>query len=151
MERKSFYDDNAYETLRGRIAALTAETEPAWGSMNTAQMCAHCAEVAEVAGGKPLVGTPWFIRLIGGFIKRMVLSDRPYPRSSRTHPQYLISSAVEFDEQKARLLKILGELHEVGCEAAEGTVHPIFGVMTAEETGHATYKHLDHHLTQFGV
>ncbi len=72
--------------------------------MNAAQMCAHCAEVAEVAGGKPLTGTPWYVRLLGGLIKKMVLSDRPYPRSTRTHPQYVIPTTVEFDAQKARLL-----------------------------------------------
>jgi hypothetical protein len=151
MERKSFYDEGAYKALQGRIARLTAQTEPQWGRMNAAQMCAHCAEVAEVAGGKPLAGTPWYVRLLGGLIKKLVLSDKPYPRSTRTHPQYLIPTTVEFDAQQARLLAILADLDEAGRAGAEGTVHPIFGAMTAEETGWATYKHLDHHLTQFGV
>ena len=29
--------------------------------------------------------------------------------------------------------------------------HPIYLAMSAEEKGWAGYKHLDHHLTQFGV
>ncbi len=151
MERKSFYDEGVFEALRGRISRLTAETEPEWGRMNAAQMCAHCAEVAEVAGGKPLTGTPWYVRLLGGLIKKMVLSDKPYPRSTRTHPQYVIPTTVEFDAQRARLLGVLDALHEAGPAGAEGAVHPIFGTMTPEETGQATYKHLEHHLTQFGV
>jgi Protein of unknown function (DUF1569) len=29
--------------------------------------------------------------------------------------------------------------------------HPIFGKMTKEEWSKGTWKHLDHHLQQFGV
>ena len=119
--------------------------------MSTAQMCAHCAEVAAVAHGKALVGTPWYVRLMGGLIKKMVLSPKPYPRGSRTHPQFEIGDTVGFEEQKARLLEVLDTMHTAGRAHARETRHPLFGAMTAAEHGWATYKHLDHHLTQFGV
>ena len=151
MARKSFYDSATYEALLERIEGLNSATEPGWGRMNSAQMLAHCAEVAEVAGGKQLVGTPWFVRLMGGLIKRMVVSDKPYPRDSRTHPQYVMSGSVDFDEQKVRLLGILAELKEAGPEGAEQARHELFGQITAEEAGWVAFKHLDHHLEQFGV
>jgi hypothetical protein len=151
MERKNFYDDDTYESLINRIAQLTPDAVPAWGTMNTAQVCAHCAEVAEVANGKSLVGTPWYIQLMGGLIKKMVLSEKPYPRGSRTHPQFEIAPSVDFEEQKARLLEVLESMRSAGrARVAEGR-HPLFGEMTAGEHGWLTYKHLDHHLTQFGV
>ena len=103
MERKNFYDEGTYEGLRSRIARLKPDSRPEWGGMSAAQMCAHCSEVAEVANGKALVGTPWYIRLMGGLIKKLVLSDRPYPRETRTHPQYLIRETTDFEAQKARL------------------------------------------------
>lgn len=151
MEQKNFYDDGTYEELRSRIDRLTPDSEPEWGRMSAAQMCAHCSEVAEVANGKALVGTPWYIRLMGGLIKKLVLSGRPYPRGTRTHPQYLIRETADFEAQKARLLEVLESMHAAGRAHAEGKRHPLFGPMTAEEHGWATYKHLDHHLTQFGV
>ena len=151
MERKNFYDDETYEALLDRIARLEAEAEPAWGEMNAAQMCAHCAEVAEVASGKALVGTPWYVRLMGGLIKKMVLSEKPYPRGARTHPQFEIGTAVDFEEQKTRLLEVLDTLHRAGRARAGENRHPLFGVMRADEHGWLTYKHLDHHLTQFRV
>lgn len=152
MDRRSFYDPTTYSALIERIDGLAADAEAAWGSMNAAQMLSHCSEVAEVAAGsKPLVGTPWFIRLMGGFIKRMVLSDRPYPRNGKTHPQYVMAAAADFEKQRARLLAVLQKLSDAGPGAAERLRHPIFGTVTADEAGWAAYKHLDHHLTQFGV
>ncbi len=151
MERRDFYDRDTYEALLGRIARLMPDAAPGWGRMNAAQMCAHCAEVAEVANGKALVGTPWYVRLMGGLIKKMVLSDKPYPRSAKTHPQYEIGAGVSFEEQKARLLEVLAAMHSAGRARGGQSRHPIFGAMTADEQGWATYKHLDHHLTQFQV
>ena len=150
-ERKNFYDDDTYEALLGRIARLTPDGVADWGKMNTAQMCAHCAEVAEVANGKALVGTPWYVRLMGGLIKKMVLSDKAYPRGAKTHPQYEIGATADFEEQMARLQKVLHAMHSAGREHAGANRHPIFGPMTADDHGWATYKHLDHHLTQFRV
>ncbi len=151
MERKNFYDNDIYEALLGRIARLTSDAAPDWGKMSAAQMCAHCAEVAEVANGKTLVGTPWYVRLMGGMIKKMVVSEKPFPRGARTHPQYEIGATVGFDEQKARLLAVLRAMHSAGRDQAGENRHPIFGAMTADEHGWVTYKHLDHHLTQFRV
>lgn len=116
--------------------------------MNAAQMFAHCAEVQEVANGKELVGTPLVIRLFGRLIRRMVLSDRPYSRSVRTHPQYIQARECDFETEKRRLLSVLDSFVDAGPRPLD---HPLFGHMSAEETGRSCRKHLDHHLTQFGV
>ena len=151
MERRDFYDAGTYEALLGRIAQLTPDAVAAWGKMTVGQVCAHCAEVAEVADGKALVGTPWFLRLLGPWIKKMVLRDKPFPRGVKTHPQYEMEAAADFEEQRERLLGVLDAMHSAGRARAGATRHPIFGEMTADEHGWLTYKHLDHHLTQFGV
>jgi hypothetical protein len=116
--------------------------------MTVAQMLAHCAEIQEVANGKDLKGTPVIVRLFGPLIRRMVVSDKPYPRSTRTHPQYLQVEERDFEMEKLRLVAALDSFVDAGPRASR---HPIFGRMTAEERGWSSYKHLDHHLTQFGV
>ncbi len=83
-----------------------------------------------MSAGKPLLGTPWYVRLMGGMIKRMVLSAKPHPRGSRTHPQYEIASAVDFGEQHARLLAAIDALRAAGSSAA-ASLDPLFGEMTA--------------------
>jgi hypothetical protein len=151
MNRTDFFDDATHAELLDRIAKLQPQAEPAWGTMNAAQMCAHCAEILEVMDGKPLVGTPWFVKLIGPLIRRMVLSRKPYPRGLQTHPQYRMPDSVQFEEERNRLVRAAEEFHALGSAEAARKKHPLFGSMTADEVGWLSYKHLNHHLTQFGL
>jgi hypothetical protein len=145
--RQSLRDPAVAASLRGRIERLTPTTTPRWGRMSVGQMLAHCAEVEEVMNGKPLTGTPWYIRLLGPLIKRAVVGMRPYSRGIRTHPQYLVDGEHDFAAERRRLLDAI----EGASRNESGVDHPIFGRLTAEEAGWASYKHLDHHLRQFGV
>lgn len=111
-------------------------------------MLAHCAEIQEVSNGKNLAGTPIIVRVFGPLIRRMVLSHKPYPRSTRTHPQYVQTEPRDFETEKLRLVAAIDSFVDAGPRASR---HPIFGHMSARDRGWACYKHLDHHLTQFGV
>ncbi len=145
---KSLYDHEVYNEILERINKLTPETVPQWGKMNSAQMMAHCAEVMDVANGKPLEGTPFIVKLFKGYIKKMVVGPKPYPRNTKTHPQYIQAGAIDFEQGKQRLLDALANMKEKeGVEIK----HELFGVLTPEEKGWSQYKHLDHHLQQFGV
>jgi hypothetical protein len=148
MIEHSLFAADDLETCLQRIEGLTADTKPQWGSMSAAQMLAHCAEVQEVANGKDLVGTPFFVEIIARVIRDMVVSDKPYPRNSRTHPQYVQHQEQDFELEKLRLLAALDSFVDAG--PTEGR-HPLFGRMSADERGWSCHKHLDHHLTQFGV
>lgn len=149
MRRKLLYDDEVYEACLRRIGGLSPESQPVWGSMSVGQMLAHCAEIQEVANGKPLENTPFIVRLLGPVIKKMVVGDKPYPRSTRTHPQYVQVAAKEFGAERDRLVASLEAFRQ--GENGPPTRHAIFGELTREEKGWSCYKHLDHHLTQFGL
>ena len=149
---KSLFDAETHREIVDRINALTADTGPTWGEMSAAQMLAHCAEVQEVSNGtKVLRDSPFMVRLIRGLIKKMVISDKPYPRSTRTHPQYVVSDQKDFDEQKQRLIDGLNAAVSMSDNQINAIEHALFGRMTKDEKGWSMYKHLDHHLSQFGV
>lgn len=116
--------------------------------MDVAQMFAHCAEVQEVANGKDLKGTPLIIRIFARLVRKMVLSDQRFSRNARTHPQYIQASDRNFELEKLRLLAALDSFVDAGPRPLK---HPLFGHLSAEECGWSCFKHLDHHLTQFGV
>ena len=118
--------------------------------MTAAQMLAHCSEIQEVTNGKELKNTPFIVKLFRGMIRNMVLSEKPYPKSSKTHPQYKQTTDRAFDAEKNRLLAALAQFAD-GREKTESIEHALFGKMTTDEKGWSMYKHLDHHLTQFGV
>lgn len=149
---KSLYDSAVYDNIVARINNLSAESKPQWGRMSVGQMLAHCAEIGEVfTGDKALLNTPFIAKLFKGLIRKGVLNETPYKRSLQTHPQYKVTADKSFDRERSRLLANLAAFHSEDQDAAAQRVHPLFGTMTPAERGWAVYKHLDHHLTQFGV
>ena len=141
---------DVYQDTLARIEKITPGTKPQWGSMTSAQMMAHCAEIQEVSNGKELKGTPFIAKLLKGYIRKMVVSDKPYPKSTQTHPQYKQTVDRDFEAEKKRLLAAMEQFVQLQEKVGE-IPHSLFGQMTADEKGWSMYKHLDHHLTQFGV
>ncbi len=147
----SLYSPEIYRKCLQRIGKLTPETKPTWGKMSAAQMLAHCAEIQDVSNGKPLENTPFVVKLFKGMIRNMVLSDKPFPKSTKTHPQYEQNSDCDFEAEKQHLQKALEEFVKADMEKAADVEHALFGMLTLEEKGWLNYKHLDHHLAQFNV
>lgn len=90
MTEQNLYDSETYENSLARIARLMPETQPRWGRMDVAQMLAHCAEIVEVANGKPLENTPFLAKLFKRMIRKMVVGDKPYPKGTKTIPSTCI-------------------------------------------------------------
>jgi hypothetical protein len=149
--KKSLYSSDVYQDCLNRIGQLTPGSKPQWGTMTAAQMLSHCAEIQEVSNGKELRGTPVVVKLFKGMIRNMVVGDKPFPKNTKTHPQYRQTSDRDFEAEKIRLIEALDEFVNVDEAHAVGLKHPLFGSLTAEEKGWAMYKHLDHHLRQFGL
>jgi len=148
MSKANLYDEDVYSKCLSRLNALSESSTPAWGKMDAPQMLAHCAEIIEVSNGKDLKNTPFLVKMLKKLIRKMVLSDQPYHRNGKTHPQYIMESEYNFDSEKKRLLDGLAHfIQEKGVERA----HPLLGVLSSDEKGQAMYKHLHHHLEQFGV
>jgi len=151
LEEFTLYDEDHYSIIIQRIASLSSDTKPEWGSMTAAQMMAHCAEIIAVMHGKPLLNTPFYVKILKGVIRKLVVDNNPYPRNSKTHPQYKQTEEKNFQEEKLKLLDIMDEFVNDPEEEAAKKEHSLFGAMTREEKGWAMYKHIDHHLVQFGV
>ncbi len=151
MPQKSLLEPKVQQEILDRINTLARDTQAHWGEMDVAQMMAHCAEVQEVMNGKSLEGTPVMVKLFKGMIRKVVMSETPYQKSLRTHPQYVIADERSFEGEKERLIKALVNFANLTVSERRQLNHPLFGKMTDEELGWAAYKHVDHHLQQFGV
>jgi hypothetical protein len=149
--KRFLYSPEVYKECLNRIEKLTPESQPQWGSMTVSQMLSHCAEIQEVSNGKELKNTPFLVKLIKGMIRKMVVNEKPYPKNTKTHPQYKQTTVRDFKAEKKRLFSALDEFVNKDKEQAKQLIHPLFGEMSAEEKGWSMYKHLDHHLKQFDV
>lgn len=152
MEKKFLYEAPVLQECLTRLDNINADTKPQWGKMTAAQMMAHCTEILEVSNGtKELKNTPFLARLFKGYIRKMVVNEKPYPKSTQTHPQYRQTSQKEFEAERNRLIQAINLFSDLFKTDASSTRHPLFGPMSMEEKGWSMYKHLDHHLSQFGV
>ena len=148
---KSLYDPSTVDELKRRLATLTPDSPRLWGKMTPAQMLCHCSLGMESAVGdrKPL---RMFIgRLLGGLVKPSFLSEKPVPKNSPTAPWLVIKDDRDLETERARLISLIERFSTGGPEACTQHPHSFFGKLTPEEWGKSSYKHLDHHLQQFGA
>ena len=149
---KNIFVGKETEIVIDRINKLSPTTRPLWGKMSSDQMLAHCNVTYEMAfedkHKKPNGFTKLMLKL---FVKNTVVGDKPYKKNSRTAPQFLITNARNFVEEKARLTDYLIKTQKLGENHFDGMESHSFGKLTKKEWNIMFYKQLDQHLTQFGV
>ena len=152
MSLPNIFEIAATDALVARINQLSAATQAQWGTMNVAQMLAHCnvtyEMVYETKHAKPNAFVGFMLRL---FLKNKVVSTAPYPKNGGTAPQFVIKDSKDFEFEKQRLVAYLQRTQTLGASDFEQKESHSFGKLTATEWSNMFYKHLEHHLTQFGV
>jgi hypothetical protein len=135
-----------------RINNLTASTQGQWGKMAVAQMLAHCCVSYEMLYEDKHPRPNAFVRfMLKSFVKNGVVNEVPYKKNSRTAPVFIIKDDRNFDAEKSRLIGFIKRTQELGEGHFDEKESHSFGNLTTMEWNNLFYKHLDHHLTQFGV
>lgn len=152
MIKNIFTTEGANEVVH-RIHDLQNTTPAKWGTMNVAQMLAHCnVPYAYTFEPEQFKKPGFFMKLMmKAFVKKIVTSPKPYKQNERTAPEFVISNERDFETEKAKLISNILKTQELGAQYFEGRENFSFGKMTATEWNTMYYKHLDHHLRQFGV
>jgi len=149
---KNIFDPKTTNELIVRINALNPDTPALWGKMSVDQMLAHCIVAYDMAFTDKYPKPNAFIRFfLKTFVKNGVVNENPYPKNSRTAPAFIISDRRNFEKEKGRLISYLEQARDLGSSYFEGKESLSFGPISAGEWNNLFYKHLDHHLTQFGV
>jgi hypothetical protein len=148
--RSTLFNNADVSEMIGRIDKLTPETQNHWGKMNVTQMLAHCNKSLETAMGENNIPRIFIGKIFGPFLKRTVLSEKPFGKNSPTDKSYIFKGPLDFEVEKQKLKSSLHKFLEGGLTKCTQYPHPFFGKFTPEEWGIFTWKHLDHHLRQFG-
>ena len=152
MALANIFEKSASEGVIARINALSASTQPNWGKMTVGQMLAHCCVAYEMVYENKHPRPNTFVRfMLKMFVKPNVVNDKPYPKNGRTAPVFIISDERDFDTEKARLTNYITKTQALGEVAFDNKESHSFGNLTKTEWSNLFYKHIDHHLTQFGV
>lgn len=149
---KHLHDPVVAADMRSRLSRMTAASPALWGKMTAPQAVAHMANGLEMALGDDKPPRMFAGRMFGRFVKRLVFRDEsPLKRNTPTAPTLLIRDDRDFERERQRLERLITRFAEGGEKACTTHPHTFFGDMTAREWAILQYKHLDHHLRQFGV
>lgn len=145
------YSKSDNQKMIGRIRKIDANSKPLWGKMDAAGMLFHLQEPIRVSMGQLKLKRGLLGILFGKMALKEVLSDKPFKKGVPTSPDFKPKGSYNLEEEKEKLVKLVSSLADKGPDAISKDPHPFFGPLTPEEWNIITWKHLDHHLTQFGV
>jgi hypothetical protein len=144
-------DPDVRNVCCSRLTRLNPAAKPRWGRMTAHQMVCHLNDSFSVGAGARYASSAT------SFLQRTVVkwialrAPVPWPHGVPTRPEIEQGNGgtppSDWELDRARLLRWIGEFPD--CPTF-GT-HPIFGEMSRREWPVWGYRHVDHHLRQFGV
>ncbi len=83
----------------------------------------------------------------------MLRDDEPMRRNSPSAPELFPErpAECEFERERMQLMATIDRFAARGAAGCSGHPHPFFGRLKPREWAILMYKHVDHHLRQFGV
>ncbi|GAB3922414.1 DUF1569 domain-containing protein [Mucilaginibacter myungsuensis] len=147
---KNIFDKIDNAELIARINRLHPASAAQWGKMNVAQMMAHVQVPMMLAFDDIEIKRGLIGLLFGKMAKKQLMSDAPFKKNLPTFRQAKMTGHKDFDIEKEKLKEYVDRFINDRVSLTQRP-HPIFGILTLAEMNVLHYKHLDHHLQQFGV
>ena len=147
---KDLFTKNCINELKNRIEALNNNTIPKWGKMAVSQMLAHCSKVLKNALGETQQKRKLIGYIIAPFFRHRFYDSEPY-KIKGGPSTFITADEKDFENEKQNLIILIEQFHNGERKNLENSIHPILGKFTPEQWAIGQYKHLDHHLRQFGV
>lgn len=149
---KDIFDPTTIANLKSRIANIETSNRANWGKMNPGQMLRHCIENEKLMLREKAYKRLFIGRLFGKMaLHTSIKDDAPMKKNNPTHPALRIKTSGNVAHDKAQWMTLLEKYPTMQPADYEGFVHPFFGSMNRAQVGRLAYKHIDHHLRQFGV
>jgi hypothetical protein len=147
---KTIFDATSRQQLLDRIARLRPDSARRWGRMTPNEMMCHLEDSMRVATGEsPARQRNSF--LANPVMRSLIIYYIPWPKGrAKTVPEMLATRPSEFEADRQRLSEWLRKTGERGAHAV-WQPHPAFGNISGRDYGVLIYRHVDHHLRQFGV
>ena len=138
------------ETVR-RVKALRPDTERRWGRMSVGQMLWHVNQAMEGALGHIVVDPARPPLPLPRPLLKLLVLNAPWGKGAPTLKQWIPrDDGHDFASERDRCLRLLEEIasRPIGDAWPDS---PMLGRMRGKDVSRLHAKHLNHHLTQFGV
>jgi hypothetical protein len=134
--------------ILARLDRLTPDTRPQWGTLTAPRLLCHLADQLRMGlGDLPAQSRASFLTTT--VLKWLVVYSplKTPPGKVQTLPEMLTTSPTTWTADLATCRTLIERL----STASAAPPHPTFGRLSPEGWGRLAWKHLDHHLRQFGV
>lgn len=148
---KNLFDPDTVEEVVSRIDKLQPTSPRQWGKMGPAQMLAHCSIAMDMASGKLNPPRIFIGRLIGPLFKPVFTNEKPLGRNAPTAEAFVVADQRDFAREQEQLKLKIRQFSGGGATQCTRHPHPFFGSLSPQAWSRGMYKHLDHHLRQFGA
>ncbi len=149
---KNLFEAARVEELKQRISQIRPDSARQWGKMSPAQALEHCSRGVEMALGDKKLPRAMIGRILGWMVKPKVMgNDEPLRRNSPTMKELVVQDEGDLGMERTRLCGLIDRFAAAGPAGCTTHPHSFFGRLTSEEWAILMYKHVDHHLRQFGV
>jgi hypothetical protein len=136
-------------SILNRFERLSPDARPRWGKLDAPRMVTHVTDAMRASIGE-LSLTPKSSPLQYWPVNLLVMFYLPWPKSAPTAPELIdripVSWAAEIDTLRATVDRFIAR--EI---SGPWQPHVAFDRINGSQWGRLTYRHLDHHLGQFGV
>jgi len=132
-----------------RLRCLTPESKPSWGSLDAPRLLCHLADTFEMSIGDlpvPSANMKAFQRFP---LKHLFLYVAPFPKGARAPAELLSTTPGDFESDLNHAVGLIERL--AAMPRGDGAEHPFFGPLTTDEWNVLQWKHISHHLKQFGL
>lgn len=147
----NLYNEADVNNIIERLEKLTPQAKRQWGTMDVAQMLAHCNVSLETAMGLNFPKRKLLGRLFGKLLKLKFMDSKPMVKNSLTEEHYITNvNEYDFEREKARAINLVRTFYKNGPAKCTTHKHSYFGNLTPTEWAILKWKHFDHHLRQFG-
>jgi Protein of unknown function (DUF1569) len=147
---RTMWDAASAGQIRERVARLTPERPRQWGRMSVQQMVCHLSESLRMAIGDLQVA-PKRLPIRYAPLKQLIVYLIPFPKNAPTAPELTIAATSRPWADDIALLQQLIDRFAARPADAVWPDHPAFGRLSRRAWGVLAYRHMDHHLRQFGV
>jgi hypothetical protein len=145
---RTLLDEDVVRELQARLGKLTPQSQGRWGRMSVAQMLHHLVGGIRMATGDlPIPPRKSPLRLFP--VKQLIVFVLPFPKGAPTAPALVAADEFDFERERKEVSDLLGSFGKRAL--AVWPDHPAFGRLDREDWGVMVWKHVNHHLRQFGV
>ncbi len=150
---EKIFNSGEMNVIINRLSNLRPDAQPKWGKMNVAQMLAHLNIAYETIFEPEKYPRPNGLMkyVMRWFVKPVVTGPENYKRNSKTASFFIVSPQQDFEKQRSNLIANIHKVLDLGEVHFHNKESHSFGKLTAAEWSNMLFKHLDHHLNQFGV